>query len=127
MKRMLYITGILLGASLFAYAQEGNLINIKILNEEVKKNGREVNVKMTLDLTDVKVSNQKSIHLQPVIVAKAGGQELELAPVVVDGKTRSRVHKREKMLTGTSVTDDAYTVVRRKNGKEQQVEYAATL
>ncbi len=127
MKRMLYITGILLGASLFAYAQEGNLINVKVLNEEVKKNGREVNVKMIIDLTDVKVSNQKSVRLQPVIVAKEGGKELELAPVVVDGKTRTRIHEREKNLTGTSVTDDAYTVVRRKNGKEQQVEYTTIL
>lgn len=127
MKRMLYITGILLGTSLLAYAQEGNLINIKILNEEVKKNGREVNVKMTLDLTDVKVGNQESLRLQPVIVSKAGSTELELAPVVVDGKTRSKAHKREKVLSGASVADDVYTVVRRKNGKEQQVDYIATL
>ncbi len=127
MKRILYITGLLLGTCSIAMAQQGQLINVKVVNDEVKKNGREVNVRMTLDISELKVGNQKSVRLQPVIVAKEGGRELELAPVVVDGRTRSRVHKRSVALTGESVVDDAYTVVRRKNGKEQQVKYTAVV
>lgn len=65
MKRILYITGILLSASLWTHAQEGQLINVKVINESVTKNGREVNVKMTLDLTDMEIGNQKSVRLKP--------------------------------------------------------------
>ena len=45
---------------------------------------------------------------------------------MVDGKTRSRVHRREKALTGASpATDNAYTVLR--SGRESRVEYIAKL
>lgn len=109
-----------------AQAQEGNLINVKVVNDEVKKQGREVSVKMTLDLTDLHVGNQKSVSLHPVVVAADGTREVALAPVVVDGKTRSRVHLREKALTGASpATDNAYAVVR--SGQASQVDYTATL
>lgn len=124
---MLYITGVLLGTSLVAIAQEGNLMDVKVVNDEVKKNGREVNVRMTIDLTDLKVGRQKSVQLIPVIVAKDGSNERALKPVIVNGKVRSRVHKRDKALKGKAVTDEAYETIRRKNGKEQQVEYTAVV
>ena len=127
MKRILYITGILLSASLWTHAQEGQLINVKVINESVTKNGREVNVKMTLDLTDMEIGNQKSVRLKPIIVAKTDSKELELPLVVVDGRTRNRIHKRMKALTGKSTVDDAYIVVRRKSNKKQNVEYSMTL
>lgn len=127
MRRTIYTIAFLWAAAALGFAQEGELIRVKVLHEEVKKNGREVDVRFTLDLTDVKVGNQKSLRLYPVVVAKEGKREWACAPVVVDGKTRSRVHKREKALTGVSATDGAYTVVRRKNGEPQQVEYSTTL
>ena len=96
MKRMLYVTGLLLCTSLGGYAQEGNLIDVKVVNEEVKKQGSEVSLRMTLDLTGLRVGNQKSVCLHPAVVSADGTHEAVLAPVVVDGKTRSRVHRREK-------------------------------
>ena len=126
MKRMLYVTGLLLCTSLGGYAQEGNLIDVKVVNEEVKKQGSEVSLRMTLDLTGLRVGNQKSVCLHPAVVSAAGTHEAVLAPVVVDGKTRSRVHRREKALTGASpATDNAYTVLR--SGRESRVEYIAKL
>ena len=126
MKRMLYVTGLLLCTSLGGYAQEGNLIDVKVVNEEVKKQGSEVSLRMTLDLTGLRVGNQKSVCLHPAVVSADGTHEAVLAPVVVDGKTRSRVHRREKALTGASpATDNAYTVLR--SGRESRVEYIAKL
>lgn len=123
---MLYVTGLLLCASLGGHAQEGNLIDVKVVNEEVKKQGREVSIRMTLDLTGLRVGNQKSVCLHPAVVSADGTREAVLAPVVVDGKTRSRIHRREKALTGASpATDNAYTVLR--SGRESQVEYTAKL
>ena len=126
MKRMLYVTGLLLCTSLGGYAQEGNLIDVKVVNEEVKKQGSEVSLRMTLDLTGLRVGNQKSVCLHPAVVSADGTHEAVLAPVVVDGKPRSRVHRREKALTGASpATDNAYTVLR--SGRESRVEYIAKL
>lgn len=126
MKRMLYVTGLSLCTSLGGYAQEGNLIDVKVVNEEVKKQGSEVSLRMTLDLTGLRVGNQKSVCLHPAVVSADGTHEAVLAPVVVDGKTRSRVHRREKALTGASpATDNAYTVLR--SGRESRVEYIAKL
>ena len=123
---MLYVTGLLLCTSLGGYAQEGNLIDVKVVNEEVKKQGSEVSLRMTLDLTGLRVGNQKSVCLHPAVVSADGTHEAVLAPVVVDGKTRSRVHRREKALTGASpATDNAYTVLR--SGRESRVEYIAKL
>lgn len=127
MRRTIYTIGFLLGIAALAHAQQGDLAGVRVLEEKVTKNGREVDVRMTLDLTGLRVGNQKSVRISPTVVAKEGGREVVLSPVVVDGKTRSRVHRREKALRGTSATDGAYTVVRRRNGRPQQVEYTATL
>lgn len=127
MKRTLYTIAFLLGISAFGYAQQGKLGDIKVLNEEVKKNGRQVNMELTIDLTDVKVKGQQSLRLYPAIVSKEGSKELQLAPIVVEGKIRDRAHRRAKALTGTSPVDDAHLVLRRKNRKSQQVSYTITL
>ena len=75
MKRMLYVTGLLLCTSLGGYAQEGNLIDVKVVNEEVKKQGSEVSLRMTLDLTGLRVGNQKSVCLHPAVVSADGTHE----------------------------------------------------
>ena len=116
MRKVIYTIGFLLCLPLLGHAQQGGLVHVKVLDEQVKKNGREVDVRFTLDLTDVKLGGQESLRLHPVVVAKEGQKELVLSPVVVDGKIRSRVHEREKALKGISATDGAYTVVRRRNG-----------
>ena len=74
MKRMLYVTGLLLCTSLGGYAQEGNLIDVKVVNEEVKKQGSEVSLRMTLDLTGLRVGNQKSVCLHPAVVSADDAQ-----------------------------------------------------
>lgn len=107
-------------------AQESKLTGITVLNPEVKREKREVRLSMTFDLTRLDMGTQRSVRFRPVIVQREGSRELQLAPVIVDGKIRSRVHKRQKTLTGVSVTDSAYLVMRRKNGERQQVEYRDT-
>ena len=73
------------------------------------------------------MKRQESVRLYPVVVAKEGGKSLELPSVVLDGRVRDKVHRREKALTGFAKTDGAYIALRRKNGEAQQVEYAVTL
>lgn len=127
MKRLIITTGLMLGLTANAAAQVGQLINVRVADETVKKQGREVNVQFTLDLSDLRVGNQRSVELIPVIVADDGSREHALEKVIVDGRTRDRVHHREKKLTGAAVTDSAYQALRRHNGSEQRVEYTAVI
>ena len=117
----------LLGTCLPASAQTGHLSGVRVVNDEIKKNGREVHVNFILDIEEMHVKRQESVRLYPVVVAKEGGKSLELPSVVLDGRVRDKVHRREKALTGSAKTDGAYIALRRKNGEAQQVEYAVTL
>ena len=117
----------LLGTCLPASAQTGHLSGVRVVNDEIKKNGREVHVNFVLDIEEMHVKRQESVRLYPVVVAKEGGKSLELPSVVLDGRVRDKVHRREKALTGSAKTDGAYIALRRKNGEAQQVEYAVTL
>ena len=42
------------------------------------------------------MKRQESVRLYPVVVAKEGGKSLELPSVVLDGRVRDKVHRREK-------------------------------
>ena len=117
----------LLGTCLPASAQTGHLSGVRVVNDEIKKNGREVHVNFVLDIEEMHVKRQESVRLYPVVVAKEGGKSLELPSVVLDGRVRDKVHRRDKALTGSAKTDGAYIALRRKNGEAQQVEYAVTL
>lgn len=125
---LLYIgvAGMMLCAPLTVSAQQ-DFTGVKVLNEQVNKQKRQVDVRMTIDFSDLRVRTQESVILTPAIVAKDGSRELELAPVVIDGRTRAKVHGRQETLTDIPFADDAYAVVRRRNGKSQQVDYAATV
>ena len=80
-----------------------------------------------IDVTDMHVKRQESVRLYPVVVAKEGDKSLDLPSVVLDGRVRDKVHRREKALNGFTKTDGAKTVLRRKNGESQQVEYSVVI
>ena len=109
------------------FRADGTSFGVRVVNDEIKKNGREVHVNFVLDIEEMHVKRQESVRLYPVVVAKEGGKSLELPSVVLDGRVRDKVHRREKALTGSAKTDGAYIALRRKNGEAQQVEYAVTL
>ena len=67
----------LLGTCLPASAQTGHLSGVRVVNDEIKKNGREVHVNFILDIEEMHVKRQESVRLYPVVVAKEGGKSLE--------------------------------------------------
>ena len=111
MKRSVYAMICLLGCAAVVQAQEGTLTQVKVLSEEVSRRNQEVDVRMTLDLTRLRVGRQESVRLQPVVVAKEGTEERLLTPVVIDGKARGKMHRRQKMLGGTAPTDEAMVFI----------------
>ena len=118
---------LLFGICVPVCAQTGHLSGGRVINDEIKKKGREIHVDFVLDVTDMHVKRQESVRLYPVVVAKEGDKSLDLPSVVLDGRVRDKVHRREKALNGFTKTDGAKTVLRRKNGESQQVEYSVVI
>ena len=61
---------LLFGICVPVCAQTGHLSGVRVINDEIKKNGREVHVDFVLDVTDMHVKRQESVRLYPVVVAK---------------------------------------------------------
>ena len=104
---------------------------IEVANGEVRKNGRNVELTMVVDLSGARIRTQHTVALTPVLVSRDGQREAAFAPVVVDGGTRNRVYLRAQRLRSVELPPrhdgQEEVVIRRRNGKEQTYDYAASL
>ena len=125
MKRQILFAG-LLACALGASAQTGYMKDITVSGKDVQRQGNEVVVRMNLDLSGVKMKQQHTAELVPVLVSKDGTQEQAFPSIVVNGKIRNRALKREEALTGNPRYTNVNTTIRRKNGEPQAVDYRAT-
>ena len=125
MKRQILFAG-LLACALGASAQTGYMKDITVSGKDVQRQGGEVVVRMNLDLSGVKMKQQHTAELVPVLVSKDGTQEQAFPSIVVNGKIRNRALKREEALTGNPRYTNVNTTIRRKNGEPQAVDYQAT-
>lgn len=134
--KYLYTSIILLAFGLrsmttFADNVTSYLSEININNQEVSRRNREVELKMVVDLSNLKMHTQHTMALIPVLVSKDGSNEVAFPPVVIDGKTRNRVYLRAQRLNSMELPpyhdSAAKTIIRRTNGKEQSYDYCAKL
>ena len=125
MKRQILFAG-LVACALGASAQTGYMKDITVSGKDVQRQGNEVVVRMNLDLSGVKMKQQHTAELVPVLVSKDGTQEQAFPSIVVNGKIRNRALKREEALTGNPRYTNVNTTIRRKNGEPQAVDYQAT-
>ena len=125
MKRQILFAG-LVACALGASAQTGYMKDITVSGKDVQRQGGEVVVRMNLDLSGVKMKQQHTAELVPVLVSKDGTQEQAFPSIVVNGKIRNRALKREEALTGNPRYTNVNTTIRRKNGEAQAVDYRAT-
>lgn len=125
MKRQILFAG-LLACGLGASAQTGYMKDITVSGKDVQRQGNEVVVRMNLDLGGVKMKQQHTAELVPVLVSKDGTQEQAFPSIIVNGKIRNRALKREEALTGSPRYTNVNTTIRRKNGEPQSVDYQAT-
>ena len=125
MKRQILFAG-LLACALGASAQTGYMKDITVSGKDVQRQGNEVVVRMNLDLSGVRMKQQHTAELVPVLVSKDGTQEQAFPSIVVNGKIRNRALKREEALTGNPRYTNVNTTIRRKNGEPQAVDYQAT-
>jgi len=107
------------------------LPDIEVTNPVVRKSGRNVDLTMAVDLSGARIRTQHTVALTPVLVSRDGQREAAFPPVVVDGGTRNRVYLRAQRFESVELPPrhdgQEEVVIRRRNGKEQTYDYAASL
>ena len=126
MKRQTVLLGLMLAGGSYAFGQTGYMKDIAVKGREVRRQGSEVSVRMQLDLGGVKMKRQQTAELVPVLVSRDGTREQELPSIVINGRVRDKVLRREESLTGEPHYKNAQTSVVRRNGELQTVDYEAT-
>lgn len=124
MKLIRYILLVLLMPAIPAGAQTVAGSQVRIDNQSISiGNNGQVMVGMDITLpADMKLSSNRVATLTPVLKTKDNTYNKVLPAIWVYGRTRSIVQQRER-----SVPDDAYSILRRKNGTEQTVNYSTRL
>ena len=111
--------------------ETGYLPGIGILNREVIKKNREVQLTMLVDLSQLRIRTQHTLALTPVLVSGDGSREAVFPPIVIDGRTRNKVYLRAQRLQSVDIPpyhdEHAQVIIRRRNGREQKYEYLATI
>lgn len=114
-----------------AEKQPSYLSTIGIRGGGVVKQGRTVELSMTVDLSKTKINTQHTVALTPVLVSADGSREAAFPPVVIDGKTRSKIYLRAQRLESVKIppyhSDSAKVIIRRRNGQQQDYAYTASV
>ena len=122
MKKTILLLGCLLAASPVVLGQTHYLENLQLENQSITKDGAKVSISADILMDEMELSRQKSLRLVPAIVSADGTQQLELTPILVEGKVRHKVTER-KLALGAITEEEGTMRVRRENGKEQTIEY----
>ena len=124
MKKTILLAGWLLATCPAAFAQTHYLENLKLENQRVVKVGDNVAVTADLRLDDMELKRQQSVRLVPVLVSADGMKQQELAPVLIEGKVRSKVTDR-RLALGEMVEEEGTVRIKHQKGEEQTVAYQA--
>lgn len=98
------------------YAQENTL---RVEKKLIERSGDYLLVDLTLNLSDLRVSSNRSVTYTPVI--QRGDSLVKLPPLIVNGRNRQILYDR----TGRNTTENGEFALRRKNGTEQRFDYHA--
>ena len=105
----------------FATAQAQNdavtTNGVKVSNIELERSGNHLNVGMTLDMSDLHIKPNKSLQITPIVTN--GNEIYQLPAIVIDGRRRSIIHKRQEI----SYLEPSNTYIRRYNRTEQITDY----
>lgn len=124
MKKTILLAGWLLAACPAAFAQTHYLENLKLENQQVSKTGSRVTVSADIVLDEMELNRQQSLRLVPVLVSADGMRQQELAPVLIEGKVRSKVTDR-RLALGEMVEEEGTVRIKHQKGEEQTVAYQA--
>lgn len=121
-KMMIFFAWMLAACPMAILGQTHYLESLTLENSKVEKVGRSVRVSADIRLDAVELNRQQTLRLVPVLVSADGSQQMELKPVVLEGKVRNKVTER-KIALGTISEEEGLVRIRRQNGKPQTVDY----
>lgn len=119
---MIFFAWMLAACPMAILGQTHYLESLTLENSKVEKVGRSVRVSADIRLDAVELNRQQTLRLVPVLVSADGSQQMELKPVVLEGKVRNKVTER-KIALGTISEEEGLVRIRRQNGKPQTVDY----
>ena len=109
----------------FLFSQTASDKGLSIENRRVERQGELLSVSMDIVIDDLNVRSNDMIMLSPVLISNSGEAELELSPIAVLGKKRSKVVQRAIRLNNDTGFDvDPYDIVKRKNNTSQRIAYS---
>ena len=121
-KMMIFFAWMLAACPMAVLGQTHYLESLTLENSKVEKVGRSVRVSADIRLDAVELNRQQTLRLVPVLVSADGSQQMELKPVVLEGKVRNKVTER-KIALGTISEEEGLVRIKRRNGKPQTVDY----
>lgn len=121
---MIFFAWMLAAAPMAVLGQTRYLESLTLENSKVEKVGRSVRVNAGIRLDAVELNRQQTLRLVPVLVSADGTEQMELKPVVLEGKVRKKVTER-KIALGTISEEEGLVRIKRRNGKPQTVDYSA--
>ena len=119
MKKILVILAALAGISFAAQAQQ--TADVAVSDLKIIKNGEDMNIDMTIDLSDLDVKGQRSVHFLPVI--RNGEDSLQLSPIGIYSRGRYINYLRR----GESVFQDLGETVYKSKEAPKAFNYSATV
>ncbi len=133
-KIIVIISALVLGAIAGQAESKKNLTyldDLKINDTTFVKAGKDITLKMDIDLSDLRMNTQHTVALIPVYVSKDGSKSQAFPTVVIDGKTRDKIYLRSqelKTVDAPPMHDETAQVILRNSKKDpQSYEYTATL
>lgn len=116
---------LILTPSVFAQSNEGP---IKVLQQSANKDNDKLNANFDVVLDDLKLNRNDMIIMTPVLKSNTSDDSLVMEPIVVLGKTRDKVVRRNiKYNNPSPMPENSYISLKRKNNSDQQVNYATSV
>lgn len=120
---------LLLFLPMLLHAQENAYLDaIRIDNYQLQKNGKEVQLDMTLHFDNLQLDAQHALRLVPILASADGTHQQPLEAIQLYGTQRQKVQQRANVLSGTPLAapgDRLHTY--RKNGETAPMTYRITL
>ena len=107
---------------------QNNKAPIKVAQQTAEKDNDRLNTSFNVVLDDLNLDRNDMIIMTPVLKSNTSDDSLVLDPVVVLGKTRDKVVRRNiKYNNPSPMPENVYASLLRKNRSEQQLNYSSSV
>lgn len=128
MKIKICIIAIWVLAVNWTHAQVNYSGQVSFVNQQIGRESGNVNIRMDIDVSNLDIRSRHMLVLTPVMNSLDGVTELELPPVVVNGKIRGKALSRAIKLGRKQLfTREPFAIATRQRNTRQVIPYSATV